>query len=114
MTSRQIPRASGEYGLSFCHRIGSCGPRHRTVVSGASHVRSREEAMGLEILQVDAFTNHPFQGNPAAVCVLPEGHPRAQDASWMQSLAAEMNLSETAYLYRLEEGFSLRWFTPTM
>ena len=68
--------------------------------------------MGLEILQVDAFTNHPFQGNPAAVCVLPEGHPRAQDASWMQSLAAEMNLSETAYLYQVADGFSLRWFTP--
>src|SRR5437667_2565119 len=114
MTSRRIPRASGEYGLSFCHRIGSCGTWHRTVVSVASDVRSREEAMELEILQVDAFTNQPFQGNPAAVCVLPEGHPGAQDASWMQSLAAEVNLSETAYLYRLEEGFSLRWFTPTI
>src|SRR5438552_1769369 len=70
--------------------------------------------MGLEILQVDAFTDQPFQGNPAAVCVLPEGNPGAQDASWMQSVAAEMNLSETAYLYRLADGFSLRWFTPTI
>jgi len=70
--------------------------------------------MGLEILQVDAFTNQPFQGNPAAVCVLPERHLRGQDASWMQSLAAEMNLSETAYVCRLADGFSLRWFTPTI
>lgn len=70
--------------------------------------------MGLEIFQVDAFTNRPFQGNPAAVCVLPGGHAGAQDASWMQSLAREMNLSETAYLYRVADGFSLRWFTPAV
>lgn len=64
--------------------------------------------MGLEILQVDAFTDVPFRGNPAAVCVLPA--PR--DEAWMQALATEMNLSETAYLLRTDDGFGLRWFTP--
>ncbi|MDD5542021.1 MAG: PhzF family phenazine biosynthesis protein [Acidobacteriia bacterium] len=62
------------------------------------------------ITQVDAFTAKPFQGNPAAVCVLPE--PR--DKRWMQSVAREMNLSETAFLVRTAEGFNLRWFTPAV
>ncbi len=60
------------------------------------------------ILQVDAFTDQPFTGNPAAVCVL----PTAADEGWMQAVAAEMNLSETAYLYPVEDGYQLRWFTP--
>ncbi len=64
--------------------------------------------MGLTITQVDAFTDMPFGGNPAAVCVLPE----EGDAQWMQSVASEMNLSETAFLVRQGDGFSLRWFTP--
>jgi PhzF family phenazine biosynthesis protein len=66
--------------------------------------------MGLRIVQVDAFTNTPFAGNPAAVCVLPE--PR--EAHWMQQVAREMNLSETAFLLRRPDGFDLRWFTPAM
>lgn len=66
--------------------------------------------MTLTIWQVDAFTDRPFAGNPAAVCVLPE--PR--DAGWMQQVATEMNLSETAFLTRQEDGFSLRWFTPAV
>jgi len=61
------------------------------------------------ILQVDAFTNTPFSGNPAAVCVLTE--PQSDD--WMQQVAAEMNLSETAFLRPHEDGYALRWFTPT-
>jgi PhzF family phenazine biosynthesis protein len=65
--------------------------------------------MGQTITQVDAFTNTPFAGNPAAVCVLPA--PHSED--WMQKVAQEMNLSETAFLVRLEDGFDLRWFTPT-
>jgi PhzF family phenazine biosynthesis protein len=65
--------------------------------------------MGLAIFQVDAFTDKPFAGNPAAVCILPE--PR--EARWMQSVAAEMNLSETAFLLKETDGFNLRWFTPT-
>lgn len=64
--------------------------------------------MGLPIVQVDAFTDTPFLGNPAAVCVLPG--PREED--WMQQVAREMNLSETAFLYQRDDGFDLRWFTP--
>ena len=66
--------------------------------------------MGLEIIQVDAFTDRPFGGNPAAVCVLPE----MPGESWMQNVAREMNLSETAFLCRERDGFRLRWFTPTV
>lgn len=66
--------------------------------------------MGLTIYQVDAFTNKPFAGNPAAVCVLPE--PRAD--AWMQAVAAEMNLPETAFLLRQADGYQLRWFSPTV
>ncbi|HEY9749319.1 MAG TPA: PhzF family phenazine biosynthesis protein [Allocoleopsis sp.] len=66
--------------------------------------------MGLTITQVDAFTNQPFSGNPAAVCVLPEPRPD----QWMQQVAREMNLSETAFLLQQEDGFNLRWFTPTV
>ncbi|MGA9362998.1 MAG: PhzF family phenazine biosynthesis protein [Bacteroidota bacterium] len=66
--------------------------------------------MGLRITQVDAFTNKPFAGNPAAVCILQE--PR--DAAWMQLVAREMNLSETAFLVRKADGYDLRWFTPAV
>src|SRR5215472_18881181 len=66
--------------------------------------------MNLPIVQVDAFTSMPFSGNPAAVCVLPE----ERDASWMQKVAREMNLSETAFLRARPDGFSLRWFTPAV
>jgi predicted PhzF superfamily epimerase YddE/YHI9 len=66
--------------------------------------------MALEIFQVDAFTNKPFAGNPAAVCVLPE----AADEEWMQHLANEMNLSETAFLVGQGDGYNLRWFTPAV
>lgn len=59
--------------------------------------------------QVDAFTNRPFAGNPAAVCWL----DAPADPAWMQSVAAEMNLSETAFVHRTSEGLNLRWFTPT-
>ncbi|WP_353929890.1 PhzF family phenazine biosynthesis protein [Okeanomitos corallinicola TIOX110] len=62
------------------------------------------------ITQVDAFANKPFHGNPAAVCVLK--HP--QEDYWMQQVAAEMNLSETAFLVTEDNGFNLRWFTPTV
>ena len=66
--------------------------------------------MGLRIVQVDAFTDTPFRGNPAAVCVLPD----ERDAAWMQAVAAEMNLSETAFLVKRADGFGLRWFTPAV
>jgi PhzF family phenazine biosynthesis protein len=66
--------------------------------------------MAQRISQVDAFTDRRFSGNPAAVCVLAE--PR--DPRWMQDVAAEMNLSETAFATRLDgtARFNLRWFTP--
>ncbi len=66
--------------------------------------------MGLRIYQVDAFTEKPFAGNPAAVCLLPE----RRDDAWMQAVAREMNLSETAFLTPQGDGFSLRWFTPVV
>jgi PhzF family phenazine biosynthesis protein len=62
------------------------------------------------IVQVDAFTGRAFAGNPAAVCILPE--PR--DAAWMQAVAAEMNLAETAFLAGQSDGYDLRWFTPAI
>ena len=66
--------------------------------------------MSLDLYQVDAFADRPFAGNPAAVCLLPE--PR--DAEWMQAVAREMNLSETAFLHPQDGGWSLRWFTPAI
>ena len=66
--------------------------------------------MGLTIVQVDAFTSTPYAGNPAAVCVL----PAARDERWMQDVAREMNLSETAFLVAENTGYRLRWFTPAV
>ena len=64
--------------------------------------------MSQEIVQIDAFTDRPFAGNPAAICRLRE----PADEAWMQSVAVEMNLSETAFLHPEGEAFRLRWFTP--
>jgi len=64
----------------------------------------------MKIYQVDAFTDKPFTGNPAGVCVL----PGPKDDAWMQNVAAEMNLSETAFLLEQADGFRLRWFTPAV
>jgi len=66
--------------------------------------------MGQTIFQVDAFTDKPFSGNPAGVCVVPE----PQEERWMQNVAQEMNISETAFLYRQADGYKLRWFTPAV
>ncbi len=65
--------------------------------------------MPVPLYVVDAFASRPFTGNPAAVCLLDE----SADDEWMQSVANEMNLSETAFLRQLDDGFELRWFTPT-
>ncbi len=59
---------------------------------------------------VDAFTNRPYAGNPAAVCVLRE----PADEAWMKNVASEMNLSETAFLHPIDGGYSLRWLTPSV
>ena len=64
--------------------------------------------MSQTLIQVDAFTDRAFGGNPAAVLVL----PREADPVWMQSVAREMNLSETAFVIPEDDGFRLRWFTP--
>ncbi len=66
--------------------------------------------MSTPLVWVDAFTDVPFRGNPAAVCLLDS----AADAGWMQSLATEMNLAETAFVVPRPDGdFDLRWFTPS-
>lgn len=65
------------------------------------------------IFQVDAFTAEPFKGNPAGVCILQE----VKNEEWMQAVASEMNVAETAFLNRndaSENSFALRWFTPTV
>lgn len=66
--------------------------------------------MSLPLFTVDAFTSQPFGGNPAAVCLLRE----ARDEAWMQLVAREMNLSETAFLVPRGGDFDLRWFTPSV
>jgi PhzF family phenazine biosynthesis protein len=66
--------------------------------------------MRQQILQVDAFTREPFAGNPAGVCVM----SGPANETWMQRVAAEMNLSETAFLYPEDGEYNLRWFTPTV
>jgi PhzF family phenazine biosynthesis protein len=65
---------------------------------------------------IDAFTDQPFAGNPAAVCLLDaDAWP---DEGWMRQVTAEMNLSETAFAYPLPEpadaDWALRWFTPAV
>jgi PhzF family phenazine biosynthesis protein len=66
--------------------------------------------MGVRMFLVDAFTDGPFSGNPAGVCL--PGRP--VDQAWMQAVAAEMNQAETAFLQPRSDGWELRWFTPTM
>jgi PhzF family phenazine biosynthesis protein len=68
------------------------------------------QTMRQQIAQIDAFTDKPFAGNPAGVCLL----KKEADESWMRQIAREMNLSETAFLVPQEGGFRLRWFTPTV
>jgi PhzF family phenazine biosynthesis protein len=64
--------------------------------------------MAIPIFQVDAFAEEPFKGNPAGVCLL----PGPADEAWMQNVAAEMNVAETAFPLAEGDGFRLRWFTP--
>ena len=62
----------------------------------------------MKLFQVDAFTTKPFAGNPAGVCFLSETIPDSD----MLNIAKEMNLPETAFLYKNDSGYNLRWFTP--
>ncbi|WP_254847768.1 PhzF family phenazine biosynthesis protein [Paenibacillus odorifer] len=64
--------------------------------------------MNIPLYIIDAFAEQAYSGNPAAVCLLE--HP--VDEGYMQKTAAEMNLSETAFLWTEEDGYRLRWFTP--
>src|SRR5689334_16218390 len=66
--------------------------------------------MPTRIVQVDAFTNQPFAGNPAAVCILRAPRPD----EWMRNVAREMNLAETAFLTPQDDGYNLRWLTPAV
>lgn len=68
--------------------------------------------MGAPLFHVDAFTDRPFAGNPAAVCVLSD--VPEPESSWLQNVASELNLSETAFLRRADTGWRLRWFTPSV
>lgn len=65
--------------------------------------------MTIPVYQVDAFTNQPFKGNPAAVCPLDSWLPD----DLMQKIALENNLAETAFIVPYEDAFQIRWFTPT-
>lgn len=62
----------------------------------------------MKIFQVDAFTEKPFKGNPAGVCIL----EKEMSDEWMLGIAKEMNLAETAFLLKSDDKYSLRWFTP--
>jgi PhzF family phenazine biosynthesis protein len=62
----------------------------------------------MRFFHVDAFASRPFEGNPAGVCLLESERPD----DWMQHVAAEVNLSETAFLLPAARAFRLRWFTP--
>lgn len=64
----------------------------------------------IPLFLVDAFADQPFRGNPAGVVLL----EAPADAAWMQKVAMEMNQAETAFIVPLENGFNLRWFTPTV
>lgn len=60
------------------------------------------------LYQVDAFTDQPFRGNPAGVCIINE----EMSDTWMQNVAMEMNLSETAFILKNKNDFLIRFFTP--
>src|SRR4051794_31389435 len=66
--------------------------------------------MTIPLFDVDASTDRPFAGNPAAVCILPSW----MEDCWLQAVAREMNHSDTAFLVKKPAHFDLRWFTPTV
>ena len=66
--------------------------------------------MPTPLIQVDAFTDKPYHGNPAAVCLL----SKPMDDAWLRNVANEMNLSETAFLTPQDDGYNLRWLTPAV
>src|SRR5207244_2986652 len=84
-----------------------CKPDCRRPVSFSSTTVSKMTTP-LPLFVVDAFTDVAFSGNPAAVVLLPAWRPE----QWLQLVAREMNLSETAFLVPAAGAFELRWFTP--
>jgi PhzF family phenazine biosynthesis protein len=112
-TIEPLTRENGIGEALLRTRIANNGLSSQDVEGSFSRFESntQEISMGIRISQVDAFTDRRFAGNPAAVCVLSE----PADETWMQAVAGEMNLSETAFAQRLGSGskFNLRWFTPT-
>jgi PhzF family phenazine biosynthesis protein len=100
---------------SVCHYTAQAEERF-TITTPTKCPRHRRnelasiQKMAIPIYHVDAFATKPFEGNPTAVCLLEE----EEAAAWMQLLAAEMNLSETAFVRPAADGFELRWFTPTV
>src|SRR5262245_33238853 len=81
-------------------------PRRQSKV----HPFEEPSKMTIPLFHVDAFTDRPFAGNPAAVCLLPSW----KENRWLQAVAREMNLSEKAFLVKQPDHFDLRWFTPTV
>src|SRR5688572_824790 len=97
--------------MALCNRILRrlpSGDPLASIVASQQPTSSLPQPMPQPVVQVDAFTDRPFAGNPAAVCIL----ERSRDAEWMQRVALEMNLSETAFLVPAADGYDLRWFTP--
>lgn len=89
--------------------VGDAGPPHSPRWSAAGSCYNLPMPT-TPCFHVDAFAQGPFRGNPAAVCLLAAARP----AKWMQAVAAEMNLSETAFVTPAADGFRLRWFTPAV
>ncbi len=90
---------------------GSCFSSKSEPSSCVAHVFVLSSLGGwvmIPLFVVDAFADRPFSGNPAAICLLPSETP----SEWMQSMASEMNLAETAFVFRTADGLQLRWFTP--
>lgn len=100
----------GMGAIAFLPQRGDKKLRSNVVEYGRGGLPKTVRATGrkIRLLKIDAFTGQPFRGNPAAVCFL-DGN---RQADWMQSVAAEMNLSETAFLIPRNDGWLLRWFTP--
>jgi len=98
-----LAAASAVWGVDSRDDAASSRPRRWFI-----ELDGRPVPMSIDIHVVDAFTDRPFRGNPAAVCVL-RVEPQVR---WMQQVAAEMNLSETAFLVPTVGRFRLRWFTP--
>src|SRR5262245_51482727 len=89
------------------------GSRRRLQRSRALFARTRlarSRVVGLPMYVVHAFTDRPFAGNPAAVC----SPPAPPSDGWMQQVAAEMRLPETAFVTPADDGYELRWFTPAV